>query len=80
MHNATLKLICYVSGGDNVHNLAIATHTELHGAVSEGEQRVVLAETHVLARVEVGAALAHDDVASYHSFAAELLDAEVLGL
>ena len=47
-------------------------------AIGEGEQRVVTTQAHVGARVELGAALAHDDVASGDSFAAEALYAEAL--
>ena len=52
--------------GDDVDNLAVATHTELHGAIGEGEQRVILAHADVVARVEVGATLANDDVAGFN--------------
>ena len=42
------------------------------------EQRVVLAATDVLAGMELRAALAHDDVASLHVLAGELLHAQSL--
>src|SRR3546814_19917436 len=40
------------------------------------EQRVILADADIAARIEFGAALAHDDVARNGDFAAELLHAE----
>src|SRR4051812_34952124 len=39
---------------------------------------MVLAQADIVARVPLGAALAHDDVAGAHGLAAELLDAEAL--
>ena len=63
---------------DDVDDLAIAAHRELDLTVRECEQRVVLADAHVLARVEVGATLANQNVASHDGFAAELLHTEVL--
>src|SRR5215208_3747578 len=53
---------------------------ERHVAVHQREQRVVLADAHIRARVEPGAALAHDDGAGADQFAAERLHAEHLGL
>src|SRR5690606_21485719 len=41
---------------------------EIHAAVGRGKQRVVTAHTHVRARVELGATLAHDDRAGRHQF------------
>ena len=43
-------------------------------AGAEGEQRVVATAPDVLAGVEVGAALAHDDLAGADDLAAEALD------
>src|SRR5690348_14563663 len=57
--------------------LAIA---ERDAAVGKREQGVILAEPDVAARVPLGAALAHDDVAGEHSLTAELLHAEALAL
>src|SRR6185437_2456646 len=51
---------------------------ELHVAGLEREEGVVAAHAYVLARPVFGAALAHDDVAGEHGFAAELLHAEAL--
>ncbi len=47
-------------------------------AVGKREQRMVLAHADVLARMELGAALAHDHVARFDLLAAEQLDAEPL--
>ncbi len=52
--------------------------TELDRTGSQGEQRVVAATADVGAGVEVGAALAKDDLARLDDLAAEALDAEVL--
>ena len=51
---------------------------EFHRALHEGEKGVVTAQADVVARVELGAALADDDVAGQHALAAELLHAEAL--
>src|SRR3954447_5940717 len=48
--------------------------------VGKCKKRVVLAQADVVARVPLGAALAHDDVAGAHGLAAELLYAETLAL
>ena len=52
-----------VGAGDRQHvdELAALAAAELHLAVGEGEQRVVAAAADVLAGVEAGAPLAHDD-------------------
>ena len=47
----------YRSGGDDVDDLAVVTDAELHAAVGQREQGVILAHADVLARVEVGATL-----------------------
>src|SRR5215471_17625957 len=49
-------------------------------AVGKRKKRVILADADVLARVPLGAALAHDDVAGEDSLSAELLHAEALAL
>jgi hypothetical protein len=41
-----------------------------------GEDRVILAHAHALARPPLGAALTHDDVARDHGLAAEFLHAK----
>ncbi len=53
---------------------------ELDHAVLECEEGVVLAAANVFARVEFGAALANDDVASQNELTAVALDAQSLGL
>src|SRR5690606_16304969 len=63
---------------DDVHDLAAPPAAELHRTRREGEQRVVLAAAHVVARVEVGAPLAHEDLAGVDRLPAEALDAEAL--
>src|SRR4051812_6273756 len=54
----------------------LARLVEAHRAVDQGEQGVVLADADILALVELGAALADDDVAGEDLLAAELLDAQ----
>jgi hypothetical protein len=48
---------------------------ELDGAILQREQGVILAHADIVARVEFGAALANDDVASRTSLTAVALDA-----
>src|SRR5213076_872452 len=55
-----------------------ALHREVDLAVREREQRVVAAQAHVLARVELRAALAHDDVPGLDGLATIDLHAQVL--
>ena len=50
--------------------------TELHDAVFQREQRVILAHADVFTGVMLGAALANDDVSSDTTLAAINLDAE----
>ena len=66
------------SGSTDVDDPATAEGTELDVTGSGGEQGVVVATTDVAARVEVGAALADDDLAGLDDLAAEALDAEAL--
>ena len=66
-------------GGADVHVVLLALH-ELHGSVSEGEQCVVLATANVVARGDVRAALANDDLAGLDGLAAKDLGAEALGV
>src|SRR6185437_540355 len=49
---------------------------KLHLAIDQCEQRVITAEADADTRVELGAALAHDDVAGFDGLAAVQLDAE----
>src|SRR5690606_113943 len=60
--------------------LLLALDGETHLAVDQREQRVVLAPADVLAGMEAGAALAHDDRARADGLAAVGLDAEHLRL
>src|SRR5450432_1052519 len=57
--------------------VAFALDAELHGAVDQREQGVIAAETDAGARMELGAALTHDDVAGIDGLAAIDLHAEV---
>ena len=66
--------------GEDVDQLAPLAVAELHLAVREGEQGVVATAADVLAWMEVGAALAHDDGAGGDGRAVEDLDAEPLGV
>ena len=66
-------------GGHHAHiGSVVLLGDELHGAMSGREQGVVLADADILARPVLRAALANEDVAGEHGFAAELLDAEAL--
>src|SRR3954466_9312007 len=67
-------------GGNDVHDAAAPATRELDGARRFGEQRVVLADAHALARPEARAALADDDLAAGHGLAGEDLHAEALGV
>src|SRR5438105_14687476 len=67
-------------GGNDAHGPATAPHAELNLAADQREQRVVAAPADTLARVEVRAALADDDLARVHQLAAVTLDAEALGI
>src|SRR5215210_6051923 len=49
-------------------------------SVGKRKQGVILAQADVVARVPLGAALTHDDVAGANGLAAELLHAEALAL
>src|SRR6476646_8679553 len=69
------------SGGrQNVHVFAALALGELHRAVGLGEERVVAAPPDVLAGMELGAALAHDDGAGGDDRAVVHLHPEALGL
>src|SRR6266481_2439186 len=58
------------------HAHLLARLVEDDRAVDQREEGVVLAHADILAAMELGAALADDDVAGPHVLAAELLDAE----
>ena len=65
---------------DRAH-LAILAHTlELDLAVDQSEQRIVLADTDVVARMDVRASLANENVASQNELTVCALGAEALGL
>src|SRR5690242_12640885 len=71
----------FVSGGGGVHRDLLAPLVlplEGHPPLHHGEEGVVVGAAHVLAGVELGSALAHQDVARLHLLAAVLLHAEVL--
>src|SRR3982751_543928 len=67
-------------GRDDVHDPATALGAELDVAADEREQGVVAAATHAATGVEVGAALAHDDLARVEELPAVALHAEPLGV
>src|SRR4051794_25557196 len=72
------KCCCLLGGRHDVDHLAAALLPELDSAGGDGEQGVVAAAAQVGAGVEVGAALADDDLARIHDLAAEALHAEAL--
>src|SRR2546430_2305830 len=65
---------------NDVDSLATALHAELDRTRLQGEQRVVAATADVDAGVELGAALADQDLTGLDHLAAVALDAEVLGI
>src|SRR4029078_6059857 len=69
---------CSLPLGDDVDELAAAARAELHHTARSREQRAVLAEPDVVAGVELGAALTHDDRAGGDRLTAEALHAEAL--
>src|SRR5690606_7589228 len=78
---ALLQALSLTSGGrDHVDGAALlrALDGELDGAVDQREQRVVAAQADARTRMELGAALADDDVAGLDGLAAVHLHAEVL--
>ena len=67
--------------GINGHALVVfARSFKLHDAVHEGEQRVVPADPHVFAGVDLGTSLADENAAREHGLAVGALDAEALRL
>src|SRR4051812_9752039 len=66
--------------GNDVDDPATAPGAELDRTGCEREQRVVATAADVVARVEVRAALADDDLAGVDDLAAEALHAEALGV
>ncbi len=65
--------------GKDVDEASALPEPELHDPIGGGEQRVVAAPAHVLAGVEAGAPLAHDDGAGRCLLPVEQLHAEALG-
>ena len=57
-----------------------AVLVELDLAVNQGEQGPVATDTHILARMKLGAALPDDDAAGGDGLGAESLDAQTLGI
>ena len=65
---------------NNVDQTTSTLDAELNRTCSESEQGIVAAATNVLTRVELGAALTHDDLAGLNLLTTEALDTETLGL
>ena len=65
----------------NRDHLAVLAHAlELHFAVDEGEQSVVLPLAHVVAGVDLGSALSDKDVAGQDKLSVGSFGSEALGL
>ena len=58
----------------------LVAELELDYSVDQGEQRVIVCPPDVAARVKLGAALAHQNVAGTDLFAAVALHSEILGI
>ena len=71
------ELLCRLN--DDGAALVLASYGELHRAVDQREQGVILAHADVVARVELGTTLANDDVASLDQLTAVALDAKSFG-
>src|ERR671936_1127576 len=67
-------------GLKNRDDASAAAGLEIDRARARGEDRVVLPDPHAVARLELGAALANDDLAAGHGLAGEHLHAEALGV
>src|SRR6185312_8771571 len=75
-------LRCRVAKSLRLHDVdetavLVAADSELDLAVDQREQRMVATQADAIARMELGAALAHDDVAGFDGLATVDLDAEV---
>jgi hypothetical protein len=68
------------SVSDDIDDTATTSHAELHTAVGSGEQGVVAATADVLAGVETGTALTHDDRTCRCNLAVKQLHTQTLGL
>src|ERR1035441_7075095 len=66
--------------GEHAHDAPAPACAELHGARGPRVERVVFADAHAGARLEAGAALAHDDLAAGDALAGKGLDAQALGV
>lgn len=66
--------------GSNAHSCAASLLKILHLAISQREQREILTTTNVVARANLGASLANQNVAGDNSFATVLFHAEALGI
>jgi hypothetical protein len=65
---------------NDVHYTASAACTELHRACLQSEQRVIATAANACAGVEMGTALADDDLAGLNDLTAEALYAQVLSV
>src|SRR5665213_2975896 len=65
---------------DDVDVFSLLRAGERDVSADHGEDRMVAADSDALTGVELGAALADEDVARYDELAAEALDAETLGV
>ncbi|KNH16163.1 hypothetical protein ACU18_14595 [Arthrobacter sp. ZBG10] len=72
-------LLCSCSSND-VDDATTAAGAEFNGSRGQREQGVVAAAAYAGTRVEVGAALADDDLAGRNNLATEALDAQVLSV
>jgi hypothetical protein len=67
--------VAALCGDLDVDHSAPSTGGELDSPSDLGEQRIVAAAAHTVARMEVGSALPHNDLASFDLLAAVTLDA-----
>src|SRR6185312_4679099 len=65
-------------GNHGYESATLEAGLERHLTVAQGKKRMVLANAHILARPEFGAALAHDHVAAGNLLAAKQLHAQAL--
>ena len=72
--------MCLLSGVDGDLFAVLAQTLKADDAVSLGEQGVVSALAHVGAGVDMGTALAHQNVAGQHELPVSALGAKALGL
>ena len=73
--------LCFLLGGVNRNLLTILAQTlEADNAVGLGKQRIIAADANVGAGVDVGAALADQDVAGQNELTISALGTKALGL